>query len=341
MVDEGAASQTADDTKYIMNAPWRPFHSCDAVHRKNEWRIALDVRYLNYILEIAHQRSITKAASVLYVSQSSLSQYLSKLEQELGTPLFVRKKHDLELTPAGHLYVEAAKSVIHIQRQLYRSIASLSQTGTIRIGVSTQWGFYLITDLILPMKQKYPGLTVQILEGTFIQMKKQLADGQLDMALLAIASEEDLPERLEIVAREEILLAVPENHHYCLSHPDATTLDARELEEVFGQESFIMSATGSTLRRLTDQYFIEQLFDPRVLCEMNRNNATQVMVSRGLGVAMMPACYQKDVVGIRYFTLDPGLYRYNVLALRRNYELHEADYYLIDAMKKSPMLQNP
>ncbi len=75
----------------------------------------MDVRYLNYILEIARQKSITKAASVLYVSQSSLSQYLSKLEQELGTPLFVRKKHDLDLTPAGHLYVEAAKSVIQIQ----------------------------------------------------------------------------------------------------------------------------------------------------------------------------------------------------------------------------------
>lgn len=301
----------------------------------------MDVRYLNYILEIARQRSITKAASALYVSQSSLSQHLSKLEQELGTPLFVRKKNDLDLTPAGHLYVEAAKSVIQIQRQLYRSIASLSQTGTIRIGVSTQWGFYLITDLILSMKQKLPGFTVQILEGTFVQLKKQLAAGQVDMALLAVASEEDLPEHLEIIAREEILLAVPENHHYCLSHPDATTLDARKLEEVFGQESFIMSAAGSTLRRLTDQYFIEQLFVPRVLCEMNRNNAIQVMVSRELGVAMMPACYRADVAGIRYFSLEPGLYRYNVLALRKNYELHEADHYLIDAMKKSPLLQNP
>ena len=54
--------------------------------------IILDTKYLNYILTIARRKNMTKAAEELYVSQSSLSQYLSRLEQEIGDPLFIRAK---------------------------------------------------------------------------------------------------------------------------------------------------------------------------------------------------------------------------------------------------------
>ena len=63
----------------------------------------LEIKYLNYIITIANERNMTKAAEKLFVSQSSLSYYLSKLEQELGTPLFFRQKNELLPTPAGHL----------------------------------------------------------------------------------------------------------------------------------------------------------------------------------------------------------------------------------------------
>ena len=56
----------------------------------------MDVKYLNYILAIANRHNMTKAAEDLFVSQSSLSQYLSRLEQALGTPLFIRSKGEAE-----------------------------------------------------------------------------------------------------------------------------------------------------------------------------------------------------------------------------------------------------
>ena len=78
----------------------------------------MDTKYLTYILAIARKKNMTKAAEELYVSQSSLSQYLSKLESELGTPLFFRSKGSLSLTPAGKLYVAAAEEVIRIKDHL-------------------------------------------------------------------------------------------------------------------------------------------------------------------------------------------------------------------------------
>ena len=61
----------------------------------------MDTKYLKYVLTIARKKNMTKAAEELYVSQSSLSQYLSRLEQEIGVQLFIRAKGELLLTPAG------------------------------------------------------------------------------------------------------------------------------------------------------------------------------------------------------------------------------------------------
>ena len=86
----------------------------------------MDIKYLTYIIAIAEERNMTKAAEKLFVSQSSLSYYLSKLEQDVGTPLFLRAKNELLLTPAGQLYVEAAQNVVEIKKQLYKNISDLN-----------------------------------------------------------------------------------------------------------------------------------------------------------------------------------------------------------------------
>lgn len=61
----------------------------------------MDLRYLEYIVEIANQHSISRAADSLFITQSNLSQYLGRLEEELGIKLFDRKRNDMTLTMAG------------------------------------------------------------------------------------------------------------------------------------------------------------------------------------------------------------------------------------------------
>jgi len=100
----------------------------------------MDTRYLTYILTIAKKENMTKAAEELFVSQSTLSQYLSKLESELGTPLFYRSKGRLTLTPAGSLYIEAAEKVMSIKNVLYQNIQNIENRGHITVGVTSQFG---------------------------------------------------------------------------------------------------------------------------------------------------------------------------------------------------------
>ena len=69
----------------------------------------MDTRQIEYILKIAEENNITKAAEKLFLTQSALNQQLLKLERELGTPLFQRTKNKWCLTDAGRIYVEGAK----------------------------------------------------------------------------------------------------------------------------------------------------------------------------------------------------------------------------------------
>lgn len=86
----------------------------------------MNTKHISYILEIAEQKNITKAAEKLYVSQSTLSQCLANLESELGTPLFYRHSKELSPTPAGLCYLEGAKKMLEIKKQVYDTIADMA-----------------------------------------------------------------------------------------------------------------------------------------------------------------------------------------------------------------------
>lgn len=299
----------------------------------------MDVKYLQYILEIGRQRSITRAAGVLFVSQSSLSQYLSKLESEVGAPLFTRTKNELIPTPAGQLYMEAARSVIQIQKQLYQNISSLSQTGQIQVGISSQWGIDMMTDILPQFKQRFPHITVKIHESKYDQQVQLLGAGKLDMSVMAVTDLDAFPFEYQHLREEEILFAVPSSHHFATSHSDTRSITVPELIRVFRQESFILSAEGSTLRQATDRILRAHYFTPVSVCDVNSNLAAQRLVEKEVGVAFIPASYAPDSVNVTYYSLSPPLCRHNVLAFSKNLVIHEAETCLIDLVKSHPLFQ--
>ena len=123
----------------------------------------MDIKNPEYILEIARQQSVTHAAEKLFVTQSTLSQYLLKLENELGTPLFSREKSGLVPTEAGHVYLHAARAVVQIQNAAEASIAALKKEGFLCVGVSF-WGLMLLTGLLPAFKSRFPDITLRIFE---------------------------------------------------------------------------------------------------------------------------------------------------------------------------------
>ena len=294
----------------------------------------MDTRYLTYILAIAQKKNMTKAAEELYVSQSSLSQYLSKLEQEIGTPLFIRTKGELTLTPAGHLYVEAARQVLQIKDQLYKDIAFLEKRGHITIGVTSQFGLRVLTDSIPKFNAAYPDYRVEITEQGVPSITKMLLEENLDLGLMAATSLSPFPEdTVDILKNEEVLFAIPSSHPYAKKNPSGT-ISQKDIIETFGNENFLLSRKDSTLRILSDKMFAKFHFRPSAMCETNSITATRRMTARGIGVTFIGESCKNSAEPVTYYSLDPPLSRLNLLVRRKNWRLNEAEEYFCTLIRE-------
>jgi len=97
----------------------------------------MDFHQLEYVMAIAEEKSFSKAAKKLYISQPSLSQYIMRLEEQIGIKIFDRTTNPLILTFAGEKYLEAAKNILILNNQLKRVLVDIadSKKGRLTIGI--------------------------------------------------------------------------------------------------------------------------------------------------------------------------------------------------------------
>lgn len=84
-------------------------------------------RHIEYVLTIAREGSITAASRKLYVSQPSLSQTIKLIERNLGAEIFNRRTEPISMTPAGEMYIEAARKVLAIEEALRQEIRRMNR----------------------------------------------------------------------------------------------------------------------------------------------------------------------------------------------------------------------
>ncbi len=284
----------------------------------------MDIKNPEYILEIARQQSVTHAAEKLFVTQSTLSQYLLKLENELGTPLFSREKSGLVPTEAGHVYLHAARAVVQIQNAAAASIAALKKEGFLCVGVSF-WGLTLLTGLLPAFKSRFPDITLRIFVDDYAHLKVMMQAGRIDLAVISITEEDDRPAQGAIdLRREELVVALPREAAYCLEHPDAEFISEKQLPQALDTLNFIAPDEGASIRRIEDALFRRLMYRPHVICEVEREDSATRMVAAGVGAAILSVEDVRGVREIRSFRLDPPLYRENIMVLRRGVKRTEA-----------------
>ncbi len=281
----------------------------------------MDIKNPEYILEIARQQSVTHAAEKLF---ATLSQYLLKLENELGTPLFSREKSGLVPTEAGHVYLHAARAVVQIQNAAEVSIAALKKEGFLCVGVSF-WGLTLLTGLLPTFKSRFPDITLRLFVDDYAHLKVMMQAGRIDLAVISITEEDDRPAQGSIdLKREELVVALPREAAYCLEHPDAEFISEEQLPQALDTLNFIAPDEGASIRRIEDALFRRLMYRPHVICEVEREDSATRMVAAGVGAAILSVEDVRGVREIRSFRLDPPLYRENIMVLRRGVKRTEA-----------------
>src|SRR5574344_437827 len=293
----------------------------------------MDTKYISYILTIAKLKNMTKAAEELYVSQSSLSQYLSKLEQELGTPLFYRTKWELVPTPAGELYIEACHQVMNVKEQLYRQIKELDNSGNIAVGTTSQFGLKMMTEIIPKFKEQYPHFNITISKGNLNLVKRMLQEETVDAALV---SDTVIPPAFkgfaDILREEEVLIAIPRNHPYVKKNPSGK-ITVEDFIKEFSKDNFIMSKEGSSLRKVYDSIFEGAAFKPQILCETNSVPTVNYMIASGSGISLMGESCSQGRDKIAYYSFDKPVFRLNLLIRRKSWVLHKPERLFCEMVK--------
>ena len=171
------------------------------------------VKNPEYFLAIVKEHSISKAADRLYLSQPYLSQYLAKLEGNLGVTLLDRSHTPLRLTPAGELFYAYLERQDYLDRQLESDLRDLQtqKPQQLHIGVSTWRGSTLLPDILPRFVQSYPDVQVVLHEAPVPQLGNLAASSVTDFCLMHIPS--DLTDlSYELVMHERVLLIAHRDH---------------------------------------------------------------------------------------------------------------------------------
>lgn len=141
----------------------------------------MNLKELNYIVTIADEGSISRAAEKLYMAQSSLSQFLQLYEAELGAPLFMRTSRGVRPTASGSVFLNHARQILlqyhRAQSELW-DIEELSG-GRIELGISTFRGTYLLPPVLKRFRDRYPRIHVEITEKDSMYLEEMILEGFL------------------------------------------------------------------------------------------------------------------------------------------------------------------
>lgn len=245
------------------------------------------IKELEYILKIAEERSISRAAVSLCMSQSSLSQFLSVFEAELGTTLFIRSSSGTRPTYSGELFLQYARHAVLEYHQMQNQLWDVNdlQCGIIRLAVATARGMHLIPPILKSFLDDYPGIHVEITETNSNETLPLLMDASVDIALLAISR--SLPKvPTEFLRREEIFIVASIDHpvlRYAKPLPGEPEKLYIEPEDA-AQFDFILTSPNTVLRTITEDLFAEHRLSIRCRYDNLTLDFAMAMAEQGIGL---------------------------------------------------------
>ena len=254
-----------------------------------------------YVYEVYKERSFTKAAQNLYISQPSLSARIKKIEEIIGEPLFDRSTTPLQLTEVGKVYIEAAEEITQIEQRVENYINDLAglKTGNLAVGASTLFAAYVVPSLITQFNQKFPDVHIQLIEGNTAELEEMLGSNALDFVIDNYHYDSILYNK-ELYCEENILLAVPKHFAvneelgmYQLSYKNIKNKNYLNQKYPavplgrFADLPFIMLTQGNDTRTRGDRLCRNVGFKPNIVLEFNQQSTAYLASSTQLGATFI------------------------------------------------------
>lgn len=250
-----------------------------------------------YFLTVVREKGISRAADKLFITQSSLSQHIAKLEADLGVRLFDRRQTPIALTPAGELYRNYLESSTFLYQRFLSELSelSVSRSQSVRLGVGNWRGSILLPDLLPDFLDSHPQARVSLHEFPVSELYPLMEDGKVDFSVMNTAPG-GIPEGFvnEMIAYERILLVTHRD--------DPVTETFRELSRqgqgpdlrMLEGERLISLSNTLTVGRQVGNYLQKNrlTFADRLIS--TNNNTVLRLVARGMGFCFLVETGRED-----------------------------------------------
>lgn len=286
----------------------------------------MNLRALEYCVEIARQGSFTKAAQALHVAQPALSMAVSRLEDELGVALFNRATRQISVTAEGQLFLARAEACLEGLAGARRELQDLTQlhSGEIRVGVPPMYGIRHIPDLLMQFRARYPGIAMHVIEGSADDISERLATRAIDVALLESRRVEPGWESV-LLGSDEMVLCVNEHHPLA----GAESLSADRLYD----EPMLVFDNTFLQRHLLDTFCSTARVRLNIALESNFVPLVIAATRSGMGASTLLRSVQEQEPGLVGVSFAPAQFMHFNLCWRADEYLSQANRRFIDTAK--------
>ena len=254
----------------------------------------LNIREIEYILTIAAEGNITKAAQKLFIAQPSLSQALKKVESELNVALFTRVKGRLKLTPEGEAFVSAGNQIIDVIHQLENRFTVLSnaECGKLVVGVPYLLGTLIAAQIIPIYRERFPQIDLELVEFSSTELEQLLMNGAIDIAVMPLPFKfSDFPYNLFVKSRMILLASKTselQKYAYRKSNLDRFPyIDITKMDHY----PFIIGHQGQRIRMVNEAIFKKARITPNIVMTSRNQETIKRMVSNSIGYTFIPEHY--------------------------------------------------
>ncbi len=246
------------------------------------------LQQLRILKAIATEKSFTRAAEVLFVSQPSLSKQIKTLESRLSISLLNRENNIVSLTQAGKLFLEYSERILALCEESCRVLNDLKtgDRGNLIVGASQTIGTYLMPRVLALFAQNHPQINIEVHVDSTRKIAKRVLEGDIDIAVVGGNIPEEIEKNLKVedFVNDELILIIPKSHPFALKKKKKINKD--DLYHL----NFITLNSNSTIRKLIDNILIQNSIRAKqfnIIMQLNSIEAIKTAVSLGLGAAFV------------------------------------------------------
>jgi DNA-binding transcriptional LysR family regulator len=246
------------------------------------------LQQLRILKAVAAEKSFTRAAEVLYVSQPSLSKQIKILENRLGIVLLNRENNTISLTEGGRVFLQYSERILALCEESCRALNDVKNgdRGNLTVGASQTIGTYLMPRVLALFAQNYPQINIKVQVDSTRVIAKNVVNREIDIAVVGGDVPEELKKNLDIekFVEDELILIVPKSHPFALKKQKKINKD--DLYHL----NFITLNSTSTIRKFIDNILIQNGIETKqfnIIMQLNSIEGIKTAVSLGLGAAFV------------------------------------------------------